>query len=488
MKTYFQRLGRSLMLPVAVLPAAAILMGIGYWIDPNGWGGESVVAAFLIKSGGALIDNMGILFAVGVALGMSRDRDGAAAISGLVAWQIVTTLLSPGSVSMLQSIAIEDVDPSFGKIQTQFIGILCGLIAGALYNKFHKVTLPQALAFFSGKRLVPIVTSFVMMAVSVVLLFVWPPVYNALVTFGTSISELGALGAGLYGFFNRLLIPTGLHHALNSVFWFDVANINDIGNFWSGNGTLGVTGMYQAGYFPVMMFGLPAGALAMYHTAREDKKKFTASLMIAAAFASFFTGVTEPLEFAFMFVAPALYIAHAVLTGISLFIAASFQWTAGFGFSAGLVDYILSFNLPLANKPFMLLLQGLLFAALYYFLFRFMITKFNLMTPGRGDDELEEAVETDSATAAPTTKEARFRQQAETILVGLGGPDNIRSIDNCATRLRLEIEDMDKINESKIKSAGVPGLNRVSKHDLQVIVGTEVQFVADELIKLKSDK
>uniref|UniRef100_UPI00359F6E3C N-acetylglucosamine-specific PTS transporter subunit IIBC n=1 Tax=Jeotgalibaca porci TaxID=1868793 RepID=UPI00359F6E3C len=442
----------------------------------------------MIKSGGALIDNMGILFAVGVALGMSRDRDGAAAISGLVAWQIVTTLLSPGSVSMLQSIAIEDVDPSFGKIQTQFIGILCGLIAGALYNKFHKVTLPQALAFFSGKRLVPIVTSFVMMAVSVVLLFVWPPVYNALVTFGTSISELGALGAGLYGFFNRLLIPTGLHHALNSVFWFDVANINDIGNFWSGNGTLGVTGMYQAGYFPVMMFGLPAGALAMYHTAREDKKKFTASLMIAAAFASFFTGVTEPLEFAFMFVAPALYIAHAVLTGISLFIAASFQWTAGFGFSAGLVDYILSFNLPLANKPFMLLLQGLLFAALYYFLFRFMITKFNLMTPGRGDDELEEAVETDSATAAPTTKEARFRQQAETILVGLGGPDNIRSIDNCATRLRLEIEDMDKINESKIKSAGVPGLNRVSKHDLQVIVGTEVQFVADELIKLKSDK
>ncbi len=488
MKTYFQRLGRSLMLPVAVLPAAAILMGIGYWIDPSGWGGESVVAAFLIKSGGALIDNMGILFAVGVALGMSRDRDGAAAISGLVAWQIVTTLLSPGSVSMLQSIAIEDVDPSFGKIQTQFIGILCGLIAGALYNKFHKVTLPQALAFFSGKRLVPIVTSFVMMAVSVILLFVWPPVYNALVTFGTSISELGALGAGLYGFFNRLLIPTGLHHALNSVFWFDVANINDIGNFWSGNGTLGVTGMYQAGYFPVMMFGLPAGALAMYHTAREDKKKFTASLMIAAAFASFFTGVTEPLEFAFMFVAPALYIAHAVLTGISLFIAASFQWTAGFGFSAGLVDYILSFNLPLANKPFMLLLQGLLFAALYYFLFRFMITKFNLMTPGRGDDELEEAVETDSATAAPTTKEARFRQQPETILVGLGGPDNIRSIDNCATRLRLEIEDMDKINESKIKSAGVPGLNRVSKHDLQVIVGTEVQFVADELIKLKSDK
>ncbi|MGP6139299.1 MULTISPECIES: N-acetylglucosamine-specific PTS transporter subunit IIBC [unclassified Jeotgalibaca] len=494
MKTYFQRLGRSLMLPVAVLPAAAILMGIGYWIDPSGWGGESVVAAFLIKSGGALIDNMGILFAVGVALGMAKDRDGAAAISGLVAWQIVTTLLSPASVSMLQSIAIEDVDPSFGRIQTQFIGILCGLIAGALYNRFHKVTLPQALAFFSGKRLVPIVTSFVMMAVSLVLMFVWPPVYNALVTFGTSISGLGALGAGLYGFFNRLLIPTGLHHALNSVFWFDVAGINDIGNFWAGTGELGVTGMYQAGFFPVMMFGLPAGALAMYHTAKEDKKKYTASLMIAASFASFFTGVTEPLEFAFMFVAPALYLAHAVLTGISLFIAATFQWTAGFGFSAGLVDYILSFNLPLANKPFMLLLQGLVFAALYYFLFRFMITKFNLLTPGRGDEVLEgESFADDSTvatgTAAPvSSKEARFHQQAETILAGLGGPENVRSIDNCATRLRLEIEDMDKINEAKIKSAGVPGLNKVGEHNLQVIVGTEVQFVADEMIKIKSER
>ncbi|MBM6613270.1 PTS transporter subunit EIIBC [Desemzia sp. RIT804] len=490
MKTYLQRLGRSLMLPVAVLPAAAILMGIGYYIDPSGWGGDSVIAAFLIKSGGALIDHMGILFAIGVALGMSKDKDGAAALSGLVAWQIVTTLLGPDTVAMLQSIPVEEVDSAFGSIETQFIGILCGLIAGALYNRFHNVKLPQALAFFSGKRLVPIVTSFVMMVVSMVLLFVWPPVYNALVTFGTSISDLGAVGAGLYGLFNRLLIPTGLHHALNSVFWFDVAGIDDIGNFWAGSGVKGVTGMYQAGYFPVMMFGLPAGALAMYHTAKTDKKKTTASLMMAAGFASFFTGVTEPLEFAFMFVAPALYVTHAVLTGISLFVAATFQWTAGFGFSAGLVDYILSFNLPLANQPYMLLVQGLVFAAIYYFLFRFMILKFDLATPGRGDEVLDSTAFADEPTSKgnkSSSKDAEFRRKAEIILAGLGGEENVASIDNCATRLRLEVKDMSVVNDAKIKSAGVAGINKVSDRNIQVIVGTEVQFVADEMSKLKNN-
>lgn len=489
MKAYFQRLGRSLMLPVAVLPAAAILMGIGYYIDPTGWGGDSVVAAFLIKSGSALIDHMGILFAVGVALGMSKDKDGAAALSGLVAWQIVTVLLAPDSVSMLQGIPLEEVDASFGNIETQFIGILAGLIAGALYNRFHNVKLPQALAFFSGKRLVPIVTSFVMMVVAMILMFVWPPVYNALVAFGTSISDLGAVGAGLYGFFNRLLIPTGLHHALNSVFWFDVAGINDIGNFWAGTGEVGVTGMYQAGYFPVMMFGLPAGALAMYHTAKTSKKKTTASLMMAAGFASFFTGVTEPLEFAFMFVAPALYVTHAVLTGLSLFVAAAFQWTAGFGFSAGLVDYVLSFNLPLANQPYMLLVQGVVFALIYYFLFRFIIVKFDLATPGRGDEELDSdtfaAEEKAGKTGKVSSKDEEFRRKAEIIFEGLGGESNITSIDNCATRLRLEVEDMSKVNDAKIKSAGVAGINKVSDHNIQVIVGTEVQFVADEMDKLK---
>lgn len=387
MMKYFQRIGRSLMLPVAVLPAAAVLMGIGYWIDPSGWGGDSAMAAFLIKAGSSIIDNMAVLFAVGIALGMSKDKDGSAALSGLVAFLVVTTLLSTDSVAMLQGIKPEAVNPAFAKIGNQFIGILSGLIAAEMYNRFSHVQLPQALAFFSGKRLVPIMSAVAMIIASAILFFVWPVIFTALVSFGTAISKLGWVGAGLYGFFNRLLIPTGLHHALNSVFWFDVAGINDIGNFWAGTGTKGITGMYQAGFFPVMMFGLPAGAFAMYQAARPEKKKVLASLMIAAGFASFFTGVTEPLEFSFMFVAPALYFVHAVLTGLSLAVAAFFHWTAGFGFSAGLVDFVLSFRLPLANQPYMLILQGLVFAALYYFLFKFLIAKFNLMTPGREEGE-----------------------------------------------------------------------------------------------------
>lgn len=483
---YFQRIGRSLMLPVAVLPAAAVLMGIGYWIDPSGWGGDSAMAAFLIKAGSSIIDNMAVLFAVGIALGMSKDKDGSAALSGLVAFLVVTTLLSTDSVAMLQGIKPEAVNPAFAKIGNQFIGILSGLIAAEMYNRFSHVQLPQALAFFSGKRLVPIMSAVAMIIASAILFFVWPVIFTALVSFGTAISKLGWVGAGLYGFFNRLLIPTGLHHALNSVFWFDVAGINDIGNFWAGTGTKGITGMYQAGFFPVMMFGLPAGAFAMYQAARPEKKKVVASLMIAAGFASFFTGVTEPLEFSFMFVAPALYFVHAVLTGLSLAVAAFFHWTAGFGFSAGLVDFVLSFRLPLANQPYMLILQGLVFAALYYFLFKFLIAKFNLMTPGReeGEGEEDEDMPTEKTVGVPEGGN-KFTPMATKIYAGLGGDENVTAVDNCTTRLRIQVKDMDKVDQKAIKATGVPGINVVGKNDIQVIVGTEVQFVADEINKIK---
>lgn len=476
---YLQRLGRSLMLPVAVLPAAAILMGIGYWIDPSGWGAGSPVAAFLIKAGGSIIDNMAILFAVGVALGMAKEKDGSAALSGLVAYLVVTTVLSPGSVAMLQGVDVAEVNAAFGKIGNQFIGILSGIIASMMYNRFSHVKLPDALSFFSGKRLVPIMTSVAMLAVSLVLLFVWPVIFTGLVSFGKTISELGAIGAGLYGFFNRLLIPIGLHHALNSVFWFDVAGINDIGNFWASKGEKGITGMYQAGFFPVMMFGLPAAALAMYHTAKTSKKKQVAALMMAAGVASFFTGVTEPLEFAFMFVAPVLYVVHAALTGLSLAIAASFHWTAGFGFSAGFVDFVLSLKIPIANQPFMLIVQGLVFAVIYYFLFRFIITKFNLMTPGREEDTDEEE-NTDGVTSGD-----KFAVMAAKIYEGLGGDDNVTSVDNCVTRLRIEVKNMDLVNKKKIKDTGVPGINVVGPQSIQVIVGTQVQFVADEIHKMR---
>ena len=339
------------MLPVAALPVASIFMGIGYWIDPTGWGANNIIAAFLLKAGGALIDNMAILFAIGVGVGMSDDNDGSAGLAGLVSWLVITTVLSSGAVAMYTG---ADADPAFAKIGSQFTGILAGVIGASCYNKFKNTKLPDALGFFSGKRSVAIMTSFVSLIACVILFFVWPLVYGALVAFGKAVLSTGAIGAGIYGFLNRLLIPVGLHHALNSVFWFDVAGVNDLANFWAGTGTTGVTGQYMAGFFPVMMFGLPAAALAMYHTAKPEKKQAAGALLAAAALSSFFTGVTEPLEFAFMFLAPAAYLLHAVLTGISCTIVAALPTRAGFNFSAGLVDYVLSFKAPHALNVFML--------------------------------------------------------------------------------------------------------------------------------------
>lgn len=476
MKT-LQRLGKSLMLPVACLPVASIFMGIGYAIDPSGWGANSVLAAFLIKAGAALIDNMGILFALGVGIGMSDDNDGTAALAALVSWLIVTTLLSPSVVALLKEIPVEEVPAAFSKTQCQFIGILTGIIGANCYNRFKNVKLVDALSFFSGKRCVAIVTAGLSLIAALILFFVWPVVYDALVSFGKAIVGTGAIGSGIYAFLNRLLIPTGLHHALNSVFWFDVAGINDIGNFWAGTGVKGVTGMYMTGFFPVMMFGLPAGALAMYHTAKDNKKKAVYGLLLAASVSSFVTGVTEPLEFSFMFLAPPLYIAHAVLTGISAFVTTLLPVRAGFNFSAGLIDWLLSFNAPMALNPLMLIPIGLVFGVIYYIVFRFMIVKLNLKTPGREDDDIE-------AEKNVVVANDDFTKMASIILEGLGGKENLVSIDNCVTRLRLEIKDQSKVNEKLIKSAGVAGIMRPGKTSIQVIVGTKVQFVADELKKL----
>ncbi len=476
---YLQRIGRALMVPVAVLPAAALLMGIGYWIDPTGWGGNSQLAAFLIKSGAAIIDNMAILFAVGIAFGMSRDQHGSAALSGLVGFFVITTLLSPGAVSQLLSIPADQVPIAFNKISNPFIGILVGTISATLYNRFHHVALPSALSFFSGKRLVPIVVSVVMIILAFILLYIWPVVFDGLTNFGKSIKDMGPAGAGIYAFFNRLLIPVGLHHALNNVFWFDVAGINDIPNFLGGaksiaegKAVLGVTGMYQAGFFPIMMFGLPAAALAIYHSAKPSKKAQVASLMIAAALSSFFTGVTEPLEFAFMFVAPVLYVLHALLTGLSVFIAATMQWIAGFGFSAGFVDMLLSSRNPLANNWYMLIIQGLIFAVIYYFVFRATIKLFNLKTPGREDD--------DNETVAPVENTSRS-ERASAFITALGGKENIKTIDACITRLRLTLSDMSKINENQLKALGSKGNLKVGGDGYQVILGAEAELVADAM-------
>jgi len=480
---YLQKVGRALMVPVATLPAAAILMGVGYWIDPVSWGGDSALAAFFIKSGAAIIDNMGVLFAVGVAYGMSKDKDGSAALAGFVGFLVLTTLCSPAAVAMIQKIPADQVPAAFGKIENQFVGILVGIISAELYNRFSGVELPKALSFFSGRRLVPILTSFVMIAVAFVMMFIWPIVFSGLVNFGEHIQKLGSVGAGVYAFFNRLLIPVGLHHALNSVFWFDVAGINDIPNFLggaqsieAGKAVVGITGRYQAGFFPIMMFGLPGAALAIYHCARPENKAKVLGIMMAGAFAAFFTGITEPLEFSFMFVAPVLYVIHAILTGISVYIAASMQWIAGFGFSAGLVDMFFSARNPLATHWYMLIPQGLVFFAIYYVIFRFTITKFNLLTPGR---ELEVAGdETDGQDVNVSGDQAQDTSLlARQYIAAVGGSANLTGIDACITRLRLTVKDSALVNESLAKRLGATGVIRLNKTSVQIIVG----FVAEKI-------
>ena len=477
MMKYLQKIGKSLMLPVAVLPAAGILYGIGYWIDPTGWGANSVVAAFLIKAASAIIDQIPILFAVGVSVGMAKDHDGTSALSGIVSFLMITTLLSTGAVAMYKGVDATEVPAAFGKISNAFIGILSGIIGSTCYNRFRTTQLPDWLAFFSGKRCVAIVTALASIVVAVILYFVWPLIFAALVAFGTAIIGLGPVGAGIYAMLNRALIPLGLHHALNAVFWFDTAGINDLGLFWSGadGAVKGVTGQYMTGFFPVMMFGLPAGALAMYHTAKTKRKKVVASLLMAGAIASFFTGITEPLEFSFMFMAPGLYLVHAVLTGISAAVCAMLPFRIGFNFSAGFVDWVLSFKAPMAVKPWLLIPVGLVFAVVYYVVFRFVITKFDLKTPGREDDEVEEE---DIEIC-----ESDFAVMASIILEGLGGAANITELDYCATRVRTEIADYTLVDEKKIKSAGVPGIVRPSKTTVQVVVGPKVQFVFGEIKK-----
>lgn len=479
MMRFLQRLGKSLMLPVACLPIGGILMGIGYWIDPAGWGANSLIAMLLIKAGGILIDNMAILFALGVAIGMSKDQEGTSALAAIISWLTIQTMLSAGVLSVVMGVPTEEVPAAFGKINNQFIGITCGLISAGCYNKFYQTKMPDFLGFFGGRRFVPIMTVVFTLIACIPLYFVWPVVYNALVWLGESIIGLGAIGAGIYGFLNRLLIPVGLHHALNSVFWFDVANISDIGKFWGTveGGVLGQTGMYQAGFFPVMMFGLPAAALAMYTTAKTTKRKVAGGILLSAALCSFFTGVTEPLEFSFMFLAPVLYFTHAVLTGISVAIVAALPIRAGFQFSAGFVDWFLSFKAPFAMNPLLLIPIGLAFFVVYFLVFRIIIVKMDLKTVGREDDD-------NSAELKIELSNSNYAELAKALLAAVGGAGNIKTVDNCITRLRLEVKDRLLVDEKAIKATGVAGVIRPGKTAVQIIIGPKVQFVADEFKKL----
>ena len=490
MMKHLQKLGKALMLPVACLPICGILMGLGYALAPAVMGAEGptsgaayVIGFFLIKAGGALIDNMAILFAIGVGVGLAEGNDGTAGLAGLVSWLMITNLLSTGVVSTIApSLCVEGSTNfvAFSKIANPFIGILAGIIGALCYNKFKGTKLPDVLAFFSGKRCVAIVTGVVSIVVSAILLFVWPIVFGALVAVGKGILNLGAVGAGIYAFLNRLLIPTGLHHALNNVFWFDTIGLGDLTAYWGGQTAADAgwsVGMYMAGFFPCMMFGIPGAAVAMIQSAKPAKRKAAIGLVGAAAVCAFICGVTEPFEFAFMFLAFPLYVVYAALYGIFAAVTVALGFRAGFCFSAGATDLIFSASLPAAAKTWLIVPIGIVAFVVFYLVFRFAIVKFDLKTPGREDDDLE-------AEKSVVLANNDFTQVAAVILEGLGGKENVTSLDNCITRLRLEIKDYALVDEKKIKSAGVAGVIRPSKTSVQVIVGTKVQFVADEMAKM----
>ena len=441
-----------------------------------------MIGFFLVKAGSALIENMAILFAIGIGVGMSEKNDGTGGIAALASWLMITTLLSTGVVTtLIPSIADNATKTlAFNKIANPFIGILSGVIGSSCYNKFKNTKLPNWLAFFSGKRCVAIIAGLVSIIVSAVLLFVWPLLFGALVALGDAVAGMDVVGAGIYAFLNRLLIPTGLHHALNNVFWFDTIGLGDLQHFWAGETSADVTwslGMYMSGFFPCMMFGIPGAALAMIQCAKPAKKKIAIGLVASAAVCSFVCGVTEPFEFGFMFLAPGLYVIYALLYGIFTIVTVALGFRAGFSFSAGATDLLFSSTLPAAQKTVLIIPLGIAAFVVFYFVFLFAIKKFDLKTPGREDDDLEEEKNVQLASDD-------YTEIAKKILAGCGGKGNIVSIDNCVTRLRLEVRDMTAVNDKAIKAAGVAGVIKPGKTSVQVIVGTKVQFVADAFSKL----
>ena len=488
MMKYLQKLGKALMLPVAALPVCGILMGIGYALAPAVMGAEGAtsgaaytVGFLLIKAGGALIDNMAWLFAIGAAVGLSDDHDGTAGLAGLVSFLMMQQLLSPGVVGAVRTLKEGTVDYiAFSKIAgNSFIGILAAIIGAACYNKFKSTQLPDWLAFFSGKRSVAIVTAVVSIVVSVILLFVWPIIFGVLVALGNGIAKMGGVGAGIYAFLNRLLIPTGLHHALNNVFWFDTIGLGDLSHYWAGDTSADVgwsLGMYMSGFFPCMMFGIAGAALAMVQTAKN--KKAAIGLVVSAAICAFVCGVTEPFEFGFMFLCFPLYIVYAALYGIFTIITYYSGFRAGFCFSAGATDLVFSASLPAAAKTLMIIPLGIAAFVVFYLVFRFAITKFDLKTPGR-EDEDEEAAE-----ANITLANNDYTAIAKGVLAAVGGKDNVANVDYCATRLRFEIKDHTAVDEKAVKKAGAAGVIRPSKTACQVVIGPKVQFVYDELKKM----
>ena len=444
-----QKLGKSLMTPVAVMPAAALLLRLGDW-----WSVQWMVAA-----GAAIMDNLPIIFAVGIAVGFAEENNGTSAIAALVGYLVMTK-----------------VQLTFNETINMGVlgGIIVGVLTGYLYNKYKAIKLPDFLGFFGGRRFVPIITSFYTLLLGILTGFIWPPIQNVINALGNGIVASGAIGAFLFGFFNRLLIPFGLHHVINTFVWFqfgeftDVAGkvVNgDLSRFFAGDPT---AGMFMTGFFPIMMFALPAACLAMIHTAKDKNKKAVTGMLLGIAFTSFLTGVTEPIEFSFMFLAPVLYLIHAVLTGAALAITNALGMRCGFGFSAGAIDYGLSYSI--SSKPIGLLIVGLIFGVIYYFLFVFFIKKFDLPTPGRLEEE--------ESAALVGLSSSELVVKAYQILDAIGGKVNVDSIDACITRIRLTAKDGSKVDEAKLKSIGASGVMKMGSNNYQIVVGT----IADPLV------
>ena len=466
-----QPLGRALMLPIAVLPIAGLLLRIG---QP-----DLLDIAFISAAGAAIFENLGILFAIGVAVGFARDGNGAAALAGVVCYLVTTTgaqtfLTAPADVGTGwpeaaaalagKNWALTQID----KLEVP-IGILSGLIGGNFYNRFAAIALPEYLAFFGGRRFVPIASGVAGLLLAAVIGYGYAHISGAIDAASRTVVESGGAGLFVYGVLNRLLIVTGLHHIINNAAWFVVGDFagatGDLRRFFAGDPDAGA---FMSGFFPVMMFGLPAACLAMYHEARPERKKAVGGMLFSLAFTSFLTGVTEPIEFTFMFVAPLLYAIHALLTGASMALMNALDVKLGFGFSAGLFDYVLNFSL--ATRPWLLLPIGAAYALLYYGLFRFFIRRFDLTTPGRERGEVAEA-------ATASTGGAR----GEAFVAALGGVANLVSVDACTTRLRLIVADQSAVDDAALSALGARGIIRPSENAAQVVLGPVADLVAEEI-------
>lgn len=466
-----QPLGRALMLPIAVLPIAGLLLRLG---QP-----DLLDIPFVAAAGGAIFDNLGLLFALGIGVGIAKDNNGAAGLAGLVCFLVATrgamTLLHvPPDVTanMGKDIAaLADAawrDKAIAKLAVP-IGIASGLIAGAFYNRYSTIRLPDYLSFFGGRRFVPILAGFAGLALAALVGFGFAPIDAGVDGLSYGVVQSGTIGLFVYGVLNRLLIVTGLHHVLNNVAWFIIGDFHgktgDLNRFFAGDPS---AGGFMSGFFPVMMFGLPAACLAMYRSALPERRQAVGGMLTSMALTAFLTGVTEPIEFTFMFLAPLLYFMHTILTGVAMALMHILGVHLGFGFSAGFFDYVLNFSK--STRPLLLLPVGLAYFAIYYGTFRWAIVKFDLKTPGREPEEAEE----EGAAPLPAERGLAFVE-------ALGGAGNLASIDACTTRLRLVVNDQDKVSEARLKKLGARGFIRPSAQGLQVVLGPIADSVAMEM-------